>query len=396
MRYNNKKRIIAVVISLSLVIAILLAISIRLMPEIPSYSNTTNMTLAAKTEIENNMSTTPITRPVYDEGFFYVTPNYTSFYDKKGEMLWNEIFNLNNVAVAHDNVYLAAAQYNVNSSTIYVFNTDGLMYKVQPNKKILKHTISSNGYLGLIFQEGTGYQIQVYDNIGTKILTYTFAEENSIPVDASVSDNNKYLAIPFFNYDGLTPVSKTVFLYLDKTDSAANTDGNAIFAGYNLDSTIPFMSKFIGNDLYLVTDKKIAVYKVSNGTVNEILSVDVHNYIRDVDLIDDKYLVIAMSEKVNNMAEFEPNTVVLYDLSGNVVGKTEPIPALEYVTGSSLGFLVQSNNTVTQYDFKCNPVFSCSFEQTISEAYIINKNLDTIVTTSRTGIYEVVRSSVGY
>ncbi len=396
MRYNNKKKILAIVASLSVIIAVLLTISIRLMPEIPSYSNTTNMTLAEKVGIENNMSTTPITRPVYDEGFFYVTPNYTSFYDKKGEMLWNEIFNLNNVAVAQNKDYLATAQYNVNSSTIYVFNTEGLMYKVQPNKKILKHTINSSGYLGLIFEEGAGYQIQVYDNIGTKILTYTFAEKNSIPVDVSVSDNNKYLAIPFFNYDGLNPVSKTIFLYLDKTDSTANTNGNATIAGFNLDSTIPFMSRFIGNDLYLVTDKKIAVYTVSKGTVVETLSVEVNNYIRDVDLIDDKYIIIAMSEKVNTMAEFEPNTVVIYDLQGNVVGQTQPIPALEYVTGSALGFLVQSNNTVTQYDFKCNPIFSCSFEQTISEAYVINKNLDTIVTTSKTVIYEVVRTSVGY
>ncbi len=396
MRYNNKKKIVAIVLSLSVVIVVLLAISIRLMPEIPSYSNTTNMTLAEKAKIENNMSTTPITRPVYDKGFFYVTPNYTSFYDKKGEMVWNEIFNLNNVAVAQDKEFLSTAQYNVNSSTIYVFNSEGLMYKVQPNKKILKHTINSNGFLGLIFEEGSGYQIQVYDNLGTKVLTYTFAEKNSIPVDASISSNNKYLAIPFFNYDSLTPVSKTMFLYLDKADSAQNTNGDAVFAGYDLINTIPFMSRFIGNDLFLVTDKQIAKYAVSNGKVTETLKVSVDNYVRDVDLIDDKYLVIALSEKVNNMALFEPNTVVLYDLNGNVIGQTEPIPALEYVTGSSLGFLVQSNNTVTQYDFKCKPVFSCSFEQTISEAYVINKNLDTIVTTSSTGIYEVVRSSIGY
>ncbi len=393
---NNKKTIIAVVLSLSVVIVLLLAISFRLMPEMPNYSNTTNMTLALKTEIEQTMSTTPITRPVYDKGFYYVTPNYTSFYDKKGEMVWNEIFNLNNVAVVNEKEYLSAAQYNVNSSTIYVFNTNGVLYTVQPNKKILKHTISSNGYLGLIFEEGNGYQIQVYDNLGTKILTYTFAEKNSIPVDVSVSDDNKCLAIPFFNYDGLTPVSKTMFLYLNKTDSASNANGDAIFAGFDLDNTIPFMSKFIGNDLYVVTDKKVAKYNVNGSAVTETLTVDVNNYIKDVDIVNDQYLIIAAAEKANNAAAFDSNTVVIYDLNGNVLGNTEPIPSLEFVTGSPLGFLVQSNNTVTQYDFKCSPVFSCSFEQTIKDAYVINKNLDTIVTTSNTGIYEVVRSSVGY
>lgn len=388
---ENKKTIIIVVSILSVIIISLIILSLSLMPDIPSYANSTNMTLSQKFEVEHNLSTTPITRPVYDKGFFYVTPNYTSFYNKKGEMLWNEIFNLNNVTVVQDGEIISTAQYNVSSSTVYVFNASGLMYNVKPNQKILKHSVNKNGFLSLIFEEGNGYQIQVYNADGDRVLTYTFAEKNSIPVDVSISANDKYLAIPFFNYDGLTPVSKTMFLYLDKTDSAANMNGDAIFAGFDLDNTIPFMSKFIGNNLYLVTDKTLAMYEVVNGVVSDPLTMDINNYIKDIDIVDGQYILLSVSEKINSNSTFEPDTVIIYDLKGNLVAQTDPIPQLNFVTASPNGFLAESNNNITYYNFKCSPVFSFSLEQTINDAYVIDKDLDTIITTSKTNIYEVVR-----
>ncbi len=389
----NRTRVYTIISILAVVAIILAYIGITLVPEIPSYKNQTDMTLRESVEIENTLSTTPITRPVYGKGFYYITPNYTSFYNEKGELQWNEIFSLNNVEVSQSGEYIATAQYNVNSTTIYVFNPDGLVYNVKPNKKVLKHSVNPNGYLALIFEEGSGYQIQTFDNTGNRILTYTFAEKNSIPVDVSISDNNKYLAIPFFNYDGIVPVSKTVFLYLDKNDTNANTTSNdAIFAGFDLDNTIPFMSRFIGNDLILVTDKKVVRYDVANGSVTEAFQIDVLNYISDVSLINDKYILIAFSEKMTNDSPIEANQIVIYDVDGNQLGATEPIPNLQFVTGAYDGFIAESNNNITYYNFKCKPIYSFSLEETINDAYVINKDLDTVITTSKTRIYEVVRT----
>ncbi len=378
-----------------LVIALItLVIAMRfLMPTvnliIPS---TTKSTLNKVSEIEHNLSTTPQTRPVYDKGFFYVTPNYTSFYNKNNEVVWNEIFNLNNVQIANKENYLATAQYNVNSSTIYVFNTTGLVYTIQPNRKILKHTINKNGYLGLIYAEGSGYQIQTYDGNGNKILTYTFAEKNSIPVDVSISGDNKYLAIPFFNYDGLTPISKTTFLYLDKNDPNTATKGDAIFAGFNLENTVPFSSMFVNNDLFLISDKKVAKYSISNGIVSESFTIDVNNYIKDISVANNKYIVIAFSEKINNSAELNSNTVGVYNLNGELLSNTDSIDSLDFITISPEGFLVEHNNSLTYYNFKSKPIYTYSVEETISDAYLMNKNLDTIITTSKTGIYEVINA----
>ncbi len=393
MREDNY-RIYTTIGILSIIAIILVIIGTRLVPEIPSYKNTTDMTLKETIEIENSLSTTPITRPVYDKGFFYITPNYTSFYDKKGELRWNEIFSLNNVEVAQYGNYISTAQYNVNTTTIYVFNTDGMVYNIKPNKKVLKHTINANGYLGLIFQEGTGYQIQAYDNTGKRILTYTFAEKNSIPVDVSISANNKYLAIPFFNYDGISPESKTVFLYLDKNDTVANnTSKDAIFAGYDLENTIPFMSHFVGSELILVTDKKIVRYSVAkDSTVTEVFVEEVKSYISDIAMISDQYILVAFSERITSDSPVEAKQVVIYDINGNMLASTPPIEHLSFVTGSYDGFIAQSNNNVTYYDFKCKPIYSFSLEETINDAYIINKDLDTIITTSKTRIYEVVRA----
>lgn len=389
---KNKKIIIIIALCIAIIFILIMGISNN-SNKGPSSSNSTNLTLTEKTEIEHNLTTAPITCPVFDKGFFYVTPNYASFYNKNGDILWNEMFTLSNVVVAKQGEYMATTQYNVTSPTVYVFDTSGLIYSLQPNKKILKHSINENGYLSLIFEDNTGYQIQAYDNTGARVLTYTFSENNSIPVDASISSDNRYMAIPFFNYDSLTPVSKTVFLYLDKYDPSNESNDDAIFAGFDLNNTIPLMSTFIDDSLFLLTDKKIVRYNVVNGVVTEDFVFDLNNYLLDLDIINNKYVVIAFGNKINDISNFEPNSIAVFDLQGSIVSQTEPIENLDFITSADNGFLVKNNNTLTFYNLKCSPIFNFSHEQNITDAYVINKNYDTIITTSTTSIYEVTKTT---
>lgn len=196
----------------------------------------------------------------------------------KGEVVWNETFQMQSPMIEISNQMLAVADYN--GSMIYIMDENGAVGTINTGIPIHKIKISSSGYVMAVLDDSSTTPIYIYNTAGEKKVFFnTSMDDFGYPLDFSISDNGMLVGVSYLYVDSGT--YKTDIAFYNFGGVGQNETDNLVSV-YNYSTAVVPQIKFLGNDkVVAVADNRLMFYAgdqklSSEGEVllqEEILSV---------------------------------------------------------------------------------------------------------------------------
>lgn len=175
----------------------------------------------------------------------------------KGDVVWNETFQMQNPMIEICNNMVAVADYN--GSIIHVMDEKGPVGNINTGIPIRKIKLSSAGYVMAILDNSDITPIYVYNLEGEKKVFFsTSMNDFGYPVDLSISDNGTLVGVSYLYVDSGS--FKTDVAFYNFGEVGQNESDNLVSA-YNYSGAIVPQIKFLGNNKAVaVADNRLMFY----------------------------------------------------------------------------------------------------------------------------------------
>ena len=103
----------------------------------------------------------------YGDGYIRYSNDGAAYYTAKGKALWNQTYSMQKpqVKICEDCVAIG----DINGNTIYIFNKNGNIGKVDTSLVISQIEVAANGAVAAVLEDNEANYINMYDKEGNKI-----------------------------------------------------------------------------------------------------------------------------------------------------------------------------------------------------------------------------------
>lgn len=266
----NTKRLAGIVILILLICVIIILYSVYATNEQFRYFVDEHV-LDKKIE-ENNLKFINIED--YDKSNIFAFSKYIAIlenntlvtYNSSGKKEAENIIEISNPITDSNGKFLIIAEQNASRAYLMADNT--IKWDKDLEGNITRISVNSNGYSAIILS-GTAYKsvVILFDDLGNEL--FRFYLSNTIAVDVSISDDNKYLSIAEVNTRGTLIQSNIKVISITKaTEQIENEASEAIVYTYNAPSNKLILEIKYQNKTKLVCayDNEIHVIKDNQDT----------------------------------------------------------------------------------------------------------------------------------
>lgn len=178
--------------------------------------------------------------------------------DGKGNVLWNQTYEMQNPMVDINGSVVAIGDYN--GRTIYIMNTEDSLGEVTTNLPIRNFRVASNGVVAVVLDDSKITRINLYDAKGNELVkSETTMDKSGYPIDISISPNGELLAISYFYVDSGTMKSSIAFHNFGEVGQ--NLSSDRFVSGYDYQGqVVPFLRFMNGNTAFAVSDDRIMFF----------------------------------------------------------------------------------------------------------------------------------------
>lgn len=201
----------------------------------------------------------------YDKYLSILNKNTLKGYNSSGKEEYELKVELTNPISSQNNRFLLLAEKD--KQKIYLIELNQIVWEKELQGNISRISVNKNGYVSVVLT-GTTYKsvIQTFDKKGNELFkTYL---SNSIAIDTSISNDNKYLSFAEVNTDGtvLNTAIKTISIQKAKQQPSESIESSI---NPNINGLLIKIAYQEGNRLICLYDNSI--YIIQNGT-SEILT----------------------------------------------------------------------------------------------------------------------------
>ncbi len=181
--------------------------------------------------------------------------------NSKGDVVWNETYQMQNPMIEIDDNILGLADYN--GSTLYMFNEEGLIAKVSTDKPIRNVAVSRRQCAAVIVDNSLQTQIYVYDftkeqNDWLAASFSTTMANSGYPIDIAISPTG-YLVEVSYLFVGGTQFSTSVAFYNFGAVGQNSTD-NLVSEYSYADAVVPELKFLSSSKACAVADNRLMFY----------------------------------------------------------------------------------------------------------------------------------------
>lgn len=179
--------------------------------------------------------------------------------DSKGEVLWNQTYEMQNPIVDINGSVVAIGDYN--GRTIYVMNTTGRMGEITTNLPIRNFSVAANGIVAVVLDDSRITRIHLYDTSGDILVeSETTMDRSGYPLDISISPNGELLAISYLYVD--SGVLKSSIAFHNFGEVGQNLSADRFVSGYDYQGTVvPFIHFMNSNTSFAVSNDRIMFFE---------------------------------------------------------------------------------------------------------------------------------------
>lgn len=302
--------------------------------------------------------------------------NYVLKYGKDGiscvnsenELVWNQTYNMQNPIV--DVCRESAAVAEESGTEIMIFDEAGLQGSVQTRLPIRQISVSSQGVLAVLLEDGDIMRLNLYNKKGEELVNSKFElKDAGYPLKMSLSSDATKLAVTFLQVqDG----SVNTCLAFYNFDSVGENHEDHLVSATPLKGTIMPSVKYLDDthcfavgtgQILLYEGKQIPEKKAEIPVEREILSV----------FYSDSALGVILKGQEKKYA------LQVYDIEGKLEFETEFDQDYQTLKFSGDNILIYNDFECTIWNHAGTVVFEGAFEESISNMYTLSGNSRYIV-----------------
>lgn len=177
--------------------------------------------------------------------------------DAKGNVLWNQTFEMQAPIVATQGKAAVIADYN--GRNIYVMNNESFLGQISTNLPIRDVAVSANGVVAAVLDDSSVTGIYLYDSQGKELGYFKTRMKNSgYPVHVALSENGQLVMVSYLYVDSGAIKSKVAFYNFGQVGK--NKSDNFV-SGYDYaDTVVPFGGFMSTSKSFAVGDDRIMFY----------------------------------------------------------------------------------------------------------------------------------------
>jgi len=282
------------------------------------------------------------------EGISYIMGN---------ETIWNQPYAMKNLLVDICGDYVAVGSKN--SNEIYLCSTKGFINTLKASYPVVSLEVSKSGVVGTILKEDDVSYIEILDQTSKKIVSIkTVLESNGYPIDMSMSDNAKKMAVSYVFFDSGIVSTKIVFYDFSDVNS---TEEEKVSGGFNqYKSTIVPKVEFLdSNTVCAFGDDMFTIYSVGSKPKIKV-EKKIDTQIKSIFYSEDYFGMVL----VNNDSE-SPHTVKVYNKSGHEKASFEINFAYTQIKLSGKDILMYNDTSCKIYNFQGVKKFEYTFDEEV-------------------------------
>lgn len=243
----------------------------------------------------------------YGNGYIRYSNDGIAYFDKSGTPIWNQTYEINRAQVKVCGDYIAVG--DISGHNIFIFNKTGLQGTIDAALTITEIDVASQGVVAVALEDGNTNYINMYDVLGTKLLTVkTMLQSDGYPLAMALSNDGTKLAVAYVSIGGEKLETKLTFYNFSEVGQNYT---ERVVGGFNQEEKLIGRVDFVDNDTVLaVGEDSIQIYNIRKAP--ELLKeIRVEQEIRKV-FFNDQYVGLIF----NNTESGEKYRLEVYDLNG--------------------------------------------------------------------------------
>jgi len=192
----------------------------------------------------------------YQKGFIKYDNDGITYYDSNNKVIWQQVYELRNPMVKICDKYVGVA--GIGSSTVFIFNDNGLVSTFDVALKISEIEISGVGASVVTLEDGDINYIRMFDEKGKLVYDIKrVIDGEGYPLSVAVSNDATKLCVSSLCYDKTERKSKLSFYNFS---SIGNMEVDNFVGGYDLDEIAMELHFANNNKLVVIGENSISAY----------------------------------------------------------------------------------------------------------------------------------------
>ena len=245
------------------------------------------------------------------EGILTYSKDGAHYNTMKGEEIWNQTYEMQEVILSNCKDVAALGAYN--GRTIYLANTKEIMGTVSTNMPIRNLTVSQTGLVTAILTDAEVTWINTYNKKGELLYKGQAAMDASgYPLSISLSPSGELLCVSYLYVDA--GVIKTNVVFYNFGEIGANYNDHLTGGFIYNDVMVPYVQFMDDETCFAVGDGRLVLYKGAHAP-EELATYLYDGEVQSVFYNEEYVGLVFISDDVNTKYE-----MIAYDKSGKQVG----------------------------------------------------------------------------
>ena len=177
--------------------------------------------------------------------------------DTKGNLVWNETYEMQDPIVAVNGDAVAVGDYN--GHIIYVMNAKGKVGAIDTNLPIRDLCISKTGIVAAVLEDSKLTRLNLYDSTGNEIVkSECRMSQNGYPVAVALSDTGEVMEVSYLYVDSGSMKSSVAFYNF--SDVGQNSVDRLVSGNEYADTVVPYIGFLSKDSAFAVGNNRISFY----------------------------------------------------------------------------------------------------------------------------------------
>lgn len=299
----------------------------------------------------------------YKAGVLRCSNDGVTYFNDKLEQQWSQGFDMQSPMLDVCGDYIAVA--DVQGSDVYVFNSQGLIKKIELTNSVEQICVNAKGYVFTVLGGQDRKMLRYYNSSG-ELIAEGMAQltKTGYPLSCDISEDGRLFAVSYlFVSNGM---SKTNLVFYN-FDESGQTSIDRIVSSYEYDSCIFPEIRFMGNETAVAIGDSQALIFQGHDKPSLSKTIDFSKELKSVFFGDDRF---GLTFKKNG--EENPYTTEVYKANGNRIGNFSMDIHYDSIVFSGDNVLAYSDQECKLYSMSGGVRFNYTFDKKIMQIQPIN------------------------
>lgn len=297
-----------------------------------------------------------------EKGIVCYSKDGISFTDKNGEDVWNQVFGMESPKLSACGDYLAVGDIGANS--IYIFNQNGLVDKINLEKPIQDLRISAQGVTSVVLSDGTANQINLYDKTGSILASIKATIASSgYPLTLALSEDGTHLAVSYVLFDSGKIKTQLVFYNFANKETSDTPAGE-----YTYDGLFPKVEFTDKNTVIACGEEGFYTYQFKNTAIENYYAAYAAE-VKSLFMTENRLGVVTKNPEAQTSEDAERYLVEIFNFSGKKKASFTFDFEYKNVSASDKDIIFSNSQSCEIYTYWGHRKFAYTFEASIENVF---------------------------